>query len=161
MDMRESLWRISAERMKMRREHLVPLSRQALSILQEIQPLTGSGRYVFPNGGVASRPMSENAITADLRYMVYERGQMTAHGFRTLASTLLNEQGWPADAIERQLAHAERDEVRGAYNRAEYLVERRRMMQAWADYLDRLTTGQTVSDSHSQNNCVEPNLWQS
>jgi integrase len=141
MDIGESLWRISAERMKMRREHLVPLSRQALSILQKIQPLTGTGRYVFPNGRVASRPMSENAITAALRYMNYERGQMTAHGFRTLASTLLNEHGWPADAIERQLAHAERDEVRGAYNRAEYLAQRRLMMQAWGDYLDALATG--------------------
>ena len=141
MDIGESLWRISAERMKMRREHLVPLSGQALSILQKLQPLTGSGRYVFPNGRVASRPMSENAITAGLRYMNYQRGQMTAHGFRTLASTLLKEQGWPADAIERQLAHAERDQVRGAYNRAEYLAERRRMMQAWADYLDGLVTG--------------------
>lgn len=143
IDIGESLWRISAERMKMRREHLVPLSRQALSILQRLQPLTGNGIYVFPNGRVATRPMSENAITAALRYMGYESGQMTAHGFRTLASTLLNEQGWPADAIERQLAHVERDAVRGAYNRAEYLSERRRMMQAWADYLDELVTGTT------------------
>jgi integrase len=141
MDLNESLWRIAAERMKMRREHLVPLSRQAVSILLELRPLTGDGRFVFQNGRVASRPMSENAITAALRYMGYEQGQMTAHGFRTLASTLLNEQGWPADAIERQLAHAERDEVRGAYNRAQYLVDRRRMMQAWADYLDALGNG--------------------
>jgi len=85
--------------------------------------------------------MSENAITAALRRMGYEQGTMTAHGFRTMASTLLNEMGWPADAIERQLAHAERDEVRGAYNRAEYMVERRRMMQAWADHLDSLASG--------------------
>ena len=148
IDLSESLWRISAERMKMRREHLVPLSRQAVSILQELRPLTGNGRYVFPNGRVASRPMSENAITAALRYMGYERGQMTAHGFRTLASTLLNEQGWSADAIERQLAHAERDEVRGAYNRAEYITDRRRMMQAWADYLGELVAG-TASVSNS------------
>jgi integrase len=145
MDMNEWLWRISAQRMKMRREHVVPLSRQAKSLLQELQPLTGNGRYVFPSGRVASRPMSENAITAALRYMGYEQGQMTAHGFRTMASTLLNEQGWSADAIERQLAHAERDEVRGAYNRAEYLVERRRMMQAWADYLDALENGAVPS----------------
>jgi integrase len=130
--------------MKMRREHLVPLSRQTVSILQELHPLTGSGRYVFPNGRIVSRPMSENAITAALRYMGYERGQMTAHGFRTLASTLLNERGWPPDAIERQLAHGERDEVRGAYNRAEYLAERRRMMQAWADQLDRLRASGNV-----------------
>jgi integrase len=141
VDLHESLWRIPAERMKMRREHLVPLSRQAVSILQELHPLTGSGKYVFPNGRIVSRPMSENAITAALRYMGYERGQMTAHGFRTLASTLLNERGWPPDAIERQLAHGERDEVRGAYNRAEYLAERRSMMQAWADQLDGLRAG--------------------
>ena len=88
--------------------------------------------------------MSENAITAALRRMGYGREEMTTHGFRTLASTLLNEMGWPADAIERQLAHAERDGVRDAYNRAEYLIEHRRMMQAWADYLDDLAAGSTV-----------------
>ena len=138
IDLAQALWRIPAERMKMRREHLVPLSRQAMDVLRELHPLTGAGPYVFPNGRVSSRPMSENAIVAALRYMGYERGQMTAHGFRTLASTLLNEQGWPPDAIERQLAHAERDEVRGAYNRAQYLDERRQMMEAWANYLDGL-----------------------
>jgi integrase len=137
-DLEEGIWRIGAERMKMRREHLVPLSKQAVDVLREIEPLTGSGRYVFPGARSTGRPMSENTIVAALRYMGYGRGQMTAHGFRTLASTLLNEMGWPADAIERQLAHSERDEVRAAYNRAEYLTERRRMMQAWADYLDGL-----------------------
>jgi integrase len=144
IDLTEKLWRIPARRMKMRRDHLVPLSRQAMDLLQGLHPLTTSGPYVFPNGRVNSRPMSENAIVAALRYLGYERGQMTAHGFRTLASTLLNEQGWPADVIERQLAHAERDEVRGAYNRAEYLAERRRMMQAWADYLDSLAAGNVI-----------------
>jgi integrase len=143
IDFDNAVWRIPAERMKMRREHLVPLSRQAVEVLRELHPLTGDGRYVFP-GRTPARPMSENAITAALRYMGYQRGQMTAHGFRTLASTLLNEQGWTADAIERQLAHAERDEVRGAYNRAEFLSERLQMMQSWADYLDRLTLGGTV-----------------
>jgi len=137
-DLEEATWRIPAAKMKMRTEHLVPLSRRAVEILGELSPLTGTGRYVFPSARTTSRPMSENAITAALRRMGYERGQMTAHGFRTLASTLLNELGWPADAIERQLAHAERDGVRDAYNRAEYLAERRRMMQAWADYLDGL-----------------------
>jgi integrase len=138
------MWRIPAERMKMKRDHLVPLSRQAVEILRSLQPLTGSSRYLFPGARSAGRPMSENTICAALRYMGYERGQMTAHGFRTLASTLLNEMGWAADAIERQLAHAERDEVRGAYNRAQYLTERRRMMQAWADYLDGLAAGGAV-----------------
>ncbi len=128
----------------MRREHIVPLSRQAVDVLRGLHPLTGAGRYIFP-GRTAARPMSENAITAALRYLGYERGQMTAHGFRTMASTLLNEMRWPADAIERQLAHAERIEVRGTlYNRAEYLAERRRMMQAWADYLNGLTAGGKV-----------------
>jgi integrase len=98
---------------------------------------------VFPNARVISRPMSENAIIAALRYMGYQRGEMTVHGFRTVASTLLNEQGWPADAIERQLAHADWDEIRGAYNRAEYLTERRCMMQEWTDYLEHLA-GESV-----------------
>ncbi|HVN89193.1 MAG TPA: integrase arm-type DNA-binding domain-containing protein [Candidatus Binataceae bacterium] len=143
IDFESAVWRISAERMKMRREHLVPLSRQAIAVLRELHPLTGSGRYVFP-GRVTARPLSENAITAALRYMGYSGDQMTAHGFRTMASTLLNEQGWSPDAIERQLAHAERDEIRGAYNRAEYLGERQDMMQKWADYIDRLASGASV-----------------
>lgn len=143
IDLDDALWRIPAERMKMRREHLVPLSRQAIEVLRELQPLTGSGRFLF-TGRTPARPMSENAIGAALSYMGYERGKMTAHGFRSTASTLLNEQGWGRDAIERQLAHVERDEIRGAYNRAEYLDERRRMMQAWADYLDRLAAAGVV-----------------
>lgn len=135
--------------MKLRREHLVPLSHQAVELLRELFPLTGSFRspstagaatYVFPSVRTSTRPMSENAITAALRRMGYEQGVMTAHGFRTMASTLLNEMGWSPDAIERQLAHAERDGVRDAYNRAEYLSERRRMMQTWADHLDALAT---------------------
>jgi len=138
------IWRIPAERMKLRQAHLVPLSQQALEILRELNPLTGNGRYVFPSARTTARPMSENAITAALRRMGYEQGMMTGHGFRTMASTLLNEQGAPADAIERQLAHAERDGVRDAYNRAQYLTERRHMMQRWADYLDYLTAGEVV-----------------
>jgi integrase len=144
-DLDEAIWRIPAERMKMRQEHLVPLSRQAIEVLRELHPLTGNGHYAFPSSRTATRPMSENAITAALRRMGYERGQMTAHGFRTTASTLLNEQGWPPDVIERQLAHSERNDVRGAYNRAEYLAERRKMMGAWADYLDGLTKGGTLA----------------
>jgi integrase len=138
-DLDGSIWRIPPERMKVRQAHLVPLSHQAIEVLRELRPLTGNGRYVFPSARTTARPMSENAVTAALRRMGYEQGTMTGHGFRTTASTLLNEMGWSADAVERQLAHAERDEVRGAYNRAEYLSERRRMMQAWADYLDGLT----------------------
>jgi integrase len=142
-DLDGATWRIPPERMKMRSEHIVPLSRQAVEILRELHPLTGKGRYVFP-GRAVSRPMSENTITASLRYLGYSREQMTGHGFRTMASTLLNEMGWPADAIERQLAHSERDNVRDAYNRAQYLPERKRMMDAWADFLDRLAAGANV-----------------
>lgn len=143
VDWDNALWRIPAEKMKLRREHLVPLSQQVVKVLHEIQALTGQGKYIFPGRGVA-RPLSENAITAALRYMGYDERQMTAHGFRTIASTLLHEQGWASDVIERQLAHAERNAVRGAYNRAEYLDERRRLMQHWSDYLDRLAIGGVV-----------------
>jgi integrase len=143
-DLDGATWRIPAIRMKMRVEHIVPLSRQAVEVLRELHPLTGAGHYVFPGARTAGRPMSENAVTAALRRMGYGRDEMTGHGFRSTASTLLNELGWSADAIERQLAHAERDAVRSAYNRAEYLDERRRMMQAWADHLGKLATGANV-----------------
>lgn len=137
-------WRIPAHKMKMRIQHIVPLARQALVILEEIKPLTGHGKYVFP-GRTENRPMSENTIGAALRNLGYStREQQTAHGFRSMASTILNEMGWNRDAIERQLAHAERDGVRAAYNFAEYLPERRKMMQAWADFLDGLKDGGKV-----------------
>ena len=119
-------------------EHLVPLSRQAVEVLRELQPLTGSGRLVFPSVRSAERPMSDNTVLAALRRLGVDKSEMVGHGFRAAASTLLNEQGWNRDAIERQLAHNERDPVRAAYHRADYLAERRRMMQAWADYLDGL-----------------------
>lgn len=154
IDLDGAIWRIPAARMKMRREHLIPLSRQAVDILCELRPLTGAERYVFP-GRAASKPLSENAITAALRYLGYERGAMTAHGFRSTASTILNELGWPADVIERQLAHAERDEIRGAYNRAEYLDGRIEMMQAWADYLDKLTAGARVIPLKNNSDSME------
>ena len=124
--------------------HIVPLSTQALGILEAIQPLTGSGQYVFPSIRGNGRPMSDGTIIAALKSLGYDLDVMTAHGFRTTASTLLNEQGWSPDAIERQLAHAPRDKVRAAYNRAQYLDERRRMMQSWADYLDNLKQGAAV-----------------
>lgn len=137
-------WRIPASKMKARELHIVPLSLQALAILRELQPLTGAGRYVFPGARSDKRPMSENAVLAALRRMGYTGDQMTGHGFRSMASTLLNEQGWHRDAIERQLAHAERNKVRAAYNYAEFLPERRKMMQAWADYLDALREDRKV-----------------
>lgn len=124
--------------------HIVPLSRQAVEILEAIQPLTGGGQYVFPSSRGDGRPMSDNTVRTALITLGYDSSIQTAHGFRTIASTLLNEQGWSPDAIERQLAHAPRDQVRAAYNRAQYLEERRRMMQAWADYLDGLRAGALV-----------------
>jgi integrase len=124
--------------------HIVPLSRQAIEILEAIKPLTGAGKYVFPSSRGDGRPMSDNTIRTALKSLGYDSDVMTAHGFRSTASTLLNEQGWSPDAIERQLAHAPRDNVRAAYNRAQYLEERRRMMQAWADYLDSLKNGAMV-----------------
>lgn len=138
-DLEAAIWRIPGERMKMRDAHIVPLSRQSVSILREIHPITHRRSiYVFPSIRSARRPMSENTITGALRRLGYSRDEMTGHGFRSIASTLLNEQGWNRDAIERQLAHSDRDGVRAAYNRAEYLTERVQMMQAWADYLDKL-----------------------
>lgn len=124
--------------------HIVPLSRQALEVLEAIQPLTGTGQYVFPSSRGDGRPMSDNTIRTALITLGYDSTIQTAHGFRTIASTLLNEQGWSPDAIERQLAHAPRDQVRAAYNRAQYLEERRRMMQSWADFLDSLRAGAQV-----------------
>lgn len=124
--------------------HIVPLCKQAVEILGAIQPLTGTGQYVFPSSRGDGRPMSDNTIRTALITLGYDSTIQTAHGFRTIASTLLNEQGWSPDAIERQLAHAPRDQVRAAYNRAQYLEERRRMMQAWADYLDSLKAGAQV-----------------
>ncbi len=124
--------------------HIVPLSTQAMEILEEIKPLTGGGQFVFPSSRGNGRPMSDNAIRSALQSLGYDSDVMTAHGFRTTASTLLNEQGWSPDAIERQLAHAPRDSVRAAYNRAQYLDERKRMMQSWGDYLDTLKNGAQV-----------------
>ena len=134
-------WRIPPEKMKARRLHIVPLARQAIDILKnELFPLTGSGPYLFP-GRVSARPMSENTLNAALRTMGYEKGRMTGHGFRSIASSHLNEAAWHRDAVERQLAHAEGNEVRAAYLHADFLAERRKMMQWWADALDSLRDG--------------------
>jgi integrase len=138
-------WRIPAEKMKMRATHIVPLSTQAIAILQELQTITGHGQYVFPSIRSQRRPMSNNTVLGALRRLGYEKDEMTGHGFRSMASTLLNEQGWNRDAIERQLAHAERNNIRAAYNYAEYLPERRKMMQHWANYLDLLKNKNNVA----------------
>lgn len=131
-----------AERIKMRRQHLVPLSRQAMAILQELQKYSGEGKYLFPSIRTEARPISDATMLNALRRMGYQKHEMSVHGFRSIASTLLNELGYNRDWIERQLAHGEQDEVRAAYNYAEYLPERRKMMQAWADYLDGLRNTQ-------------------
>ena len=138
LDAEEPLWRIPASRMKMKETHLVPLSRQAAAILRDLRGLTGSGRFVFPAIGRKERPISENTMNAALRRLGYGHDEMTSHGFRTIASTLLNERGFAPDLIELQLGHKERNAVRAAYNKAQRLTERRAMMQAWADYLDAL-----------------------
>lgn len=146
-------WRIPAEKMKARREHRVPLSRQASEVLEGLHPLTGSGRYVFP-GPRKGRPLSENGVTSALRRMGYTSEEMTAHGFRSMASTLLNELGeFRADVIEAQLAHKSGDSIRAVYNRAAYMDERRTLMQAWADYLDGLMDLSTGAESRLSKTC--------
>jgi integrase len=148
-DLDGAIWRIPGEKMKMKAAHLVPLSVQAVAILRELHPLTGDGRYLFPGLRTASRPMSENTVNAALRRLGYGNEDMTGHGFRSMAATRLNELGWNADAIERQLAHAENNKVREAYTHAaQYLDERTRMMQAWAGYLDGLRAGGNVIPMH-------------
>jgi integrase len=143
-DLDAAEWRIPAEKMKMRTLHIVPLSKQAIAILNDLNALTGRDKFLFPSNRTKERPMSDNTINGALRRLGYTKDEMTGHGFRSMASTLLNEQGWNRDAIERQLAHSERDGVRAAYNYAEYLPERKKMMQAWADYLDGLAAGADV-----------------
>jgi integrase len=145
-DLEAAEWRIAADKMKMREAHIVPLSRQAVTLLKDIYPLTGSRQYVFASnkGKRGNEPhISRESIGAALRRMGYQ-GQHTAHGFRTTASTLLHEQGFHSDMIERQLSHAEHNRIKAAYNRAQHLPERRKMMQAWADYLDALKAGTNV-----------------
>lgn len=141
-DLDKAEWRIPAERMKMKAPHIVPLSVQALEIIARLKKINGSYRLVFP-GANPTRPMSKNTVLFALYRMGY-RGRMTGHGFRAIASTLLNEMGFEEDAIERQLAHAEKNKTRAAYHRSEYLAERRRMMQQWADYLDSKKAGAEV-----------------
>ena len=138
IDLEAGEWRIPPGRMKMKTKHIVPLSSQAVAIFRALQPLTGKGHYVFPGARSRERCMSENTVNGALRRLGWSGSEMTGHGFRSMASTLLNEQGWNRDAIERQLAHTERNSIRAAYNYAEHLPERRRMMQAWSDYLHTL-----------------------
>lgn len=131
-------WRIPPAKMKMRQTHIVPLSIQALVILNELRVITGQGRYLFPSIRTTARPITDEALLAALRGMGFTKEEMSVHGFRGMASTILNEKGYNRDWIERQLAHGERNGVRAVYNYAEYLPERRKMMQEYADYLTEL-----------------------
>jgi integrase len=154
LDLDATEWRIQAVRQKLpramkenprTRDHVVPLPTQAVLILHELQPLSGRGRYVFAGKLTTTRPMSENTVRNALRRMGYTNEQITPHGFRHMASTRLNEMGWNPDAIERALSHnVAGGSVRGTYNQAQYMDERRRMAQGWADYLDGLRTGANV-----------------
>jgi integrase len=135
IDWDNELWRIPAEKMKMRQPHLVPLATQTLKVLEQLRAISGHGKYLFPSVRTEERPMSEATITAALRRMGYGKEEMCAHGFRGMASTILNENGHNRDWIERQLAHGPQDKVRAAYNHTEFLQNRRTMMQWWADFL--------------------------
>jgi len=141
-DLDAATWRIPVGRMKSRRPHIVPLSRQAVAVLRELHPLTGSGRYVFPSLR-PGRAMSNATVGAALRRLGFECAEVTPHGFRTTASTMLHEQGWPSDVIERQLAHLEGNKAKASYNHAQHFPERRKLMQSWADYLDTLKADTT------------------
>lgn len=145
-DLSEAVWRIPAETMKMDRPHRVPLARQAIEIIREVSKITGAGEFLFPAITSVRRPMSENTLNAALRRLGYGKEEVSVHGLRTTASTLLNEMGrWNPDAIERQLAHQEQNEIRHAYmHAAEFWEERVQMMQAWADYLDQLRSGAEI-----------------
>ena len=144
-DLEAAEWNIPAKRMKMKQTHLVPLSRQAIEIFKQLQPLTGNSLFVFPSYRSTQRPMSNNAILAALRRMGYSKDEMTGHGFRAMARTILDEVlHFPPEYIEHQLAHAVRDPLGRAYNRTSHLEARRKMMQTWSDYLDGLKAGAKV-----------------
>jgi integrase len=150
IDFDKAIWSIPVERMKMRRAHKVPLSRQVLAMIDELRQISGHRRYLFPCMGNPRRPMCENSVNQALRRLGYGSDEMTAHGFRALAATLLNEMGrWNPDAIERQLAHQEASSVRRAYARGEYWDERVAMMQYWSDHLDELRNGAEAPRSAS------------
>lgn len=146
-DLETALWRIPAERMKMREPHTVPLSRQALELLEKLYVVTGNGEYLFPNRSNLRRPASRGVLWKAVASMGFQ-GRFTPHGIRGTGSTILNEMGFRADVIEKQLAHAERNKVRAAYNHAEHIPDRLVMMQAWADYLDGLKNDAEVIPLH-------------
>ncbi|MDH1474338.1 tyrosine-type recombinase/integrase [Comamonas thiooxydans] len=143
VDMDAAMWTIPAERMKMRQEHRIPLSNQALELLQSMQALSGGRELVFPSPFYPSKPLSENTFNSAMARMGY-KNLATAHGFRALFSTVANETGWRPDVIERQLAHKERNEVRAAYHRSTYMAERTKLLQWWADYLEGCKSGKVL-----------------
>ncbi|WP_370557376.1 tyrosine-type recombinase/integrase [Edwardsiella tarda] len=143
VDLDLSLWQIPPERMKMRRPHIVPLSEQALAIMQEMRRISGKGKYIFPGRNDAGKPMSEASINQVIKRIGYD-GKATGHGFRHTMSTILHEQGYNTAWVETQLAHADKNSIRGTYNHAQYLDGRREMLQWYADYLDALANGDNV-----------------
>lgn len=149
LNFEKSVWAIPAGKMKMGRPHKVPLSRQVIALIEHLRPLTGDGRYLFPSQQTDDRPMCENTVNLALRRLGFGKTEMTAHGFRAMAATLLNEMGiWNPDAIERQLAHLDNSGVRRAYTRGEYWEERVRMMQHWSDYLAQLRDAVPTNSPH-------------
>jgi integrase len=145
VDFADKVWRVPAERMKMKQPHTVPLSRQMLFILQDLRSLARGSEFLFPALHTTKRPLSDNTLNVALRRLGFEHDEMTSHGFRAMASTLLNESGiWHPDAIERALAHGERNKVRAAYHRGAHWAERVQMAQWWSDYLDQLRVGDKV-----------------
>lgn len=159
IDFDKAIWIIPAARMKKRQPHSVPLSRQAVAILREAQALSGDGRFVFPKLGSPLKPMCENAIVGALRRLGFGCDTMTAHGFRTTASSLLNESGrWSEDAIERTLSHADRNAIRGVYHRGTHWAERVEMAQWWSDHLETLRDGATVLSFPTSPTCQKKNI---
>lgn len=156
IDLKAAIWRVPVGRMKSRRPHAIPLSRQVIAYLQQLQEFSGASGYAFPAFHTTRRPMSENTMNQVFRRMGFTGDEVTSHGLRTTASTLLNESGkWNPDAIERALAHGDSDAVRGIYNRGQYWQERVTMMQWWSDYLDQLRVGDKVLQLPTASNNVE------
>ena len=145
IDLEERMWRIPGSKMKMKEDHIVPLAEQAIALIQSMEPISSYSRYVFPGERSRQRPMSENSLNAALRRLGYSKEQHTTHGFRASARTLLDEElHVPAHLIEHQLAHQVKDANGRAYNRTKHIVERKEMMQKWADYLDELVQGAQI-----------------
>ncbi|MGH8077741.1 MAG: tyrosine-type recombinase/integrase, partial [Lysobacter sp.] len=147
-DLTGGLWTIASERMKKRRKHLVPLPRQAVVLLEELHEISGNGKHLFPNTRRPKDVMTGTTVNRALEHLGYPSGYFTGHDFRATASTLLHEMGYSSVLVEMQLAHAKKDKVAAAYNHAEHLVERKAMMQAWADWLDKAEADEAPIKQH-------------